>query len=155
MSEGFQFDNMFTAEEVKDFKPLPEDTYCLRITGCKPKIEYDESGRVIKSGFSLTYTVVGGDYDGRLIFEPFTFQGYSDKAKEYSRSNLSRLMNAVGVKTLNNTNELIGYEFEALVKIKKGDNGYDDSNKIARRYPKTTQESTDAVSSDENSAFGW
>lgn len=152
--EGYQFNSAFVANEVQDFRPIPEDRYVLRIAETRPKEVRDESGNLVKSSVQFVYEVVEGEYAGRLVFENFHFYGVKPGAIDRARNNLSRLMNAVGVKTMTNTNQLIGYEFEAHVVVRKGNEGFSDSNEISRRYARTVKED-EAPASTENSGLDW
>jgi len=105
--------------------PVPAGDYVLKCLEAEEK-QTRSGGTMIKAKFE----VVGGDYDGKWIWENYNIVNASEKAQNIGRQQLVSWATACGKPDADDTDKLIDRKFTATVGIEMGTGGYSDSNKI-------------------------
>ena len=113
-------------EEKGDYSPIPEGWYNVKITDASLNKTKAGTGEYIK----VEYTVSGENFSGRRVWDLLNIRNPSEKAEEIGRRQLSSLMSAIGLETLNDTDELVGADLKVKVKIKPAEGDYSESNGI-------------------------
>lgn len=113
------------------FDLIPAGVYVAEIT--------DSEERPTKSGngsyLQLTFRIIEGDHSGRLIWDRLNLDNPNQKAVEIAVQRLAEICQAVGKQKVNDSEELHGIPMRVKVRIRKGDNGYEDSNEIFGYQP--------------------
>lgn len=110
------------------FTPIPEGEYELCIT--KAEVKPAKSGR--GENLNLMVQVLEGKYKNRSWFENLCVVHDNDEAQRIARGKLSSLCLAIGIEEFEDESELLDQAFKAVVTVRKGTGGYDDSNQIKR-----------------------
>ena len=108
-----------------DYAPLPPGWYTVRITEADIKETKAGTGNYIK----VRYDVLDGTHAGRVVFGNLNLRNPNPKAEEIGRQQLSRLMLAMGLTQVTDTDQLIGGELSIKLAIQKSDQ-YGDSNDV-------------------------
>lgn len=124
---GFEsgFDANVTIPTSND--PIPPGDYTVQLVKSESKQTKDGTGHYL----SLTFKVIEGDYENRIIFTNLNMVNKNLTAEEIARRLFSSLCHAANVLTPNDTQELHGIPVIAKVKIQKGNESYPDRNDIA------------------------
>lgn len=121
-------------DHVQDSKPapVPVGDYTLRAVGMK--LQDTKAGK----GLSVEYDIVGGQYDGRKVFEFYNVMHTKQQTVEISLSQIKNWIlatggDATGELLMSTIQGLEGKSFQAKVGIQVDKTGnYDDSNTIKR-----------------------
>ena len=120
----------FSRDELpvsQGFEPIPAGWYTATVTGAELKDTKAGDGQYI----NVQYTVLGPEYQGRVIFGLINIRNASTKAQEIGLSNLNSLMAAIGLEKVQDTDQLIGHDCQVKVKIRPAKDGYEASNDIS------------------------
>lgn len=145
------FDTPLDFTKIKGTEPIPRNEYHLEVVTAEPKMSKGDpsKGRGPAPKISARIKVLNGAFDGRSIFEDFSF---SPGALPITKAKLS----GMGIPEDSNLSvrevceEMIGRRFYAIVDIEQSDGinirtnkPYDPKNKIVRtsREPMTNGES--------------
>ena len=120
----------FNADDVEivdeDFSPLPPGDY--------PVIVEDSEFRDTKAGdgkyLFLQLSVIDGHGKNRKLFDRLNLDNPNAQAVEISKKQLASLCRAAGKQKITDSGELHDIPVVARVEIRKGSNGYEDSNDI-------------------------
>jgi len=120
----------FNADDVEvvdeDFSPLPSGEY--------PVIVEESEFRDTKAGdghyLFLQLSIIDGHGKNRKLFDRLNLDNPNPQAVEISKKQLASLCRAVGKQKITDSSELHDIPVIARVEIRKGSNGYDDSNDI-------------------------
>jgi hypothetical protein len=126
--------NTFQTDEVEDssYEPVPAGDYTMRITKSEIKTTKAGNGEYI----SLQMEILDeGAYHGRVIYDNLNIVNPNEMAVKIARATLKQICEAVGVKELEDTNELHGTPFIGRVKINPAKGDYDASNGVAKYLP--------------------
>ena len=107
----------FSRDELpvsQGFEPIPAGWYTATVTGAELKDTKAGDGQYI----NVQYTVLGPEYQGRVIFGLINIRNASTKAQEIGLSNLNSLMAAIGLEKVQDTDQLIGHDCQIKVKVK-------------------------------------
>ena len=110
-----------------DNSPLPEGEYTAVIKDAEIKQTKAGTGQYIKVRFDIT----GEKHAGRVVFSNVNIRNPNPKAEEIGRQQLGELARAVGLKTITDTDQLIGGQCQIKVVIRQSE-GYDPQNEIKR-----------------------
>ena len=80
----------------------------------------------------LALDVQGGQYQGRKIFHNLTRENRNNVAKEIGERQLSQICHAIGVLEPKEKEDILFKPLVAVLKIRKGNEGYSDSNEVQR-----------------------
>lgn len=114
------------------FELLPVDDYLAVISESAMKPNSKSKG----SHLSLTWTIVEGDYADRKVFSNLNLVNESEETVKIAQKDLSAICRATGVLHPKDSAELHDKPVVISVGIRKGSNGYEDSN-IIKKYSRT------------------
>jgi hypothetical protein len=114
------------------FELLPIDDYLAVITDSAMADNKKTKGQHL----SLTWTIIEGDYKDRKVFVNLNLINESADTVEIAQRDLSAICRATGVLHPKVSEELHNKPVVISVKIRKGSNGYEDSNVIGK-YSRT------------------
>lgn len=132
--------------EAPSFEPLPKGKYPVQIIESDYKPNKAGTGHNIE----LVAEVIDGQYKGRRVYQTLAYDNPSEIAVRIARGLITSICHAIGVTALNDTAQLHNRPFIAAIKIRKGKDGYDDSNEI--QAASSIQEG--GVATDPNQMFG-
>ena len=127
------FDEYDTNEKIS-YELLPEGRYRCAIV--ESSISENKAGT--GENLKLVIKVVAGEFAGKRVFENIVWKHDNDKAVQFGRIRFAELRRAVGVLTPSDTEQLHNLPFDAIVGVKKGTGGYEDSNCIKKYIEKQT-----------------
>jgi Protein of unknown function (DUF669) len=114
------------------FELLPIDDYLAVITESAMADNKKTKGKHL----SLTWTIVEGDYKDRKVFTNLNLINENPDTVEIAQRDLSAICRATGVLHPKDSAELHDKPVVISVGIRKGSNGYEDSN-IIKKYSRT------------------
>jgi len=109
-----------------NFEPIPAGTYAATITQAELATTKAGTGQYIK----LRYDITGPTHEGRVIFGNLNIRNPNPKAEEIGRQQLGDLMRAIGLPSVNDTDQLIGGQCQIKVAIKPADGQYEAGNEV-------------------------
>jgi hypothetical protein len=122
---GFNAEGVDTRDE---YAPIPAGTYNVIISDSEVKQTKKGDGSYLK----LTLEVQQGEHQGRKIFHNVTMQNPDPTAVNIGQKHLAQICHAVGVLQVNDSAELHNRPLLAVIKIRKGNGEYGDSNEVKR-----------------------
>ena len=137
------FDSNTIEPATGKFELLPVDDYLAVISESAMAPNKKTKGQHL----SLTWTVIEGDYADRKVFSNLNLVNESGKTVEIAQKDLSAICRATGVLHPKDSAELHNKPVVISVGIRKGSNGYEDSNvikKFSRTDGKELKDVTDA-----------
>lgn len=108
-----------------NFDPIPAGVYTASITQANLKDTKDGTGKMI----AIRYDITGPSHQGRVIFSNINIRNKSPKAEEIGRQQLGDIMRAIGLASLQDTDQLIGGQLQIKVDIEKKE-GYEARNQV-------------------------
>jgi len=127
--------NGFDASQVEpnvSFDPIPAGKYLAAITESEMKPTKKGSGSFLQ----LTFTVLDGEYKGRLLWARLNLNNPNATAVKIARSELSAICHAVSVLQPRDSVELHNIPLLITVKLKKREDTGEFSNEIKGYEPK-------------------
>ncbi len=122
----FGFDlQEYESSGTRDYSPIPKGEYTIKCTEAEAK-DTKSGGEMI----AATFEVVGGQYDGRKIWNNFNIHNSSEKAQKIGREQVASWARACGKPNATSFDELLERKFIASIDIEKGKDGYADKNRI-------------------------
>ena len=109
--------------------PLPDDDYNVVITATSLKPTKAGNGTRLE----FEFTVTGGQYSGRKVWEALNVDNPSEKAVEIAKADLAAICKAVGVAQMSDTEQLHGIPL--VVKVVQDNDSNTPRNKIAGFLP--------------------
>lgn len=107
------------------FEPLPAGWYQANIKGAEVKDTKAGTGNYI----AVQYDILGPTHQGRVVFGNLNIKNPNPKAEDIGRQQLGDLMRAIGLTTVQDTDELIGGQLEIKLAVRKSEE-YGDSNDV-------------------------
>lgn len=109
----------FNADELPedqggDFTPVPAGQYTVKITEAEIQDTKAGTGQFIK----MRMDVLAPSHEGRVLFANLNIKNPSQKAEEIGRQQLGSIMRAIGLPTLQDTDQLIGGTVSVKVVVK-------------------------------------
>ncbi len=126
------FDSNTVEPATGRFELLPIDDYLAVITASAMVGNKNNKGKHL----SLTWTICEGDYKDRKVFTNLNLVNDNPDTVEIAQRDLSAICRATGVLHPKESEELHDKPVVISVGIRKGSNGYEDSN-IIRKYSRT------------------
>ena len=108
-----------------NFDPIPAGVYTASITQANLRDTKDGTGKMI----AVRYDITGPSHQGRVIFSNINIRNKSPKAEEIGRQQLGDIMRAIGLASLQDTDQLIGGQLQIKVDIEKKE-GYEARNQV-------------------------
>lgn len=127
MAELGQTFNIDDLPEEEGFDPIPAGEYRVAIKGAELKPTKDGTGKYI----ALRLDVLGPSHQGRVIFSNVNIQNRNPDAEKIGQQQLGSIARAIGVKSVSNTDQLLGGELAVKVVV-KSDPEYGPRNEVKR-----------------------
>jgi len=118
---------------LDNFEPLPEGKYNVKIVGSEIRSTKNGNGKML----SLIFEVLPGTYENRKLFKNLCFEHPNELTVSIAKSTLNKILLSIGIRKLNDTEELLGKKLTVTVGIKEGANGLE--NQINRYEPLNKQ----------------
>tara|TARA_R100000935_G_C2814068_1_gene156428 strand:+ start:53 stop:556 length:504 start_codon:yes stop_codon:yes gene_type:complete len=115
-----------TYSSDQSYEIMPDGEYKLMGVDAEEKQTQKKNGSYINAKFE----VVGGEHNGRFIWQNFNIINPNETAQRIGRQELVAWATACGKGTADDTDKLLGKVFSAKVGVEKGTGGYADSNRI-------------------------
>lgn len=113
-----------------DFAPIPAGEYTVSIAAADLTPTKDGTGQYIK----LKLNVIAPTHQGRVLFANLNIRNQSAKAEEIGRQQLGAVMRAIGLATIEDTDQLIGGTLIAKVDIRTSEQ-YGAQNEVKAYKP--------------------
>jgi hypothetical protein len=108
-----------------EYSPLPAGDYQVRIVETSINSTKSGTGQYIK----LRMDVTGPSHEGRVLFTNLNIKNDSQKAEEIGRQQLGAVMRAIGLESIQDTDQLVGGAMTVKVTIRKSEE-YGDQNEV-------------------------
>ncbi len=115
-----QLGQVFNAQDLPEgmnFEPLPAGWYQADISESELKDTNAGTGQYIK----LKLTITGPTHQGRVVFTNLNIRNPSPKAEEIGLGQLRALMAAIGLASVQDTDQLIGGSLEIKLTLKNSE----------------------------------
>jgi hypothetical protein len=121
----------FNAEDApeSDFEPIPKDEYEMHIIQTDMKDTKAGDGSFLECRIQI---LEEGDYQGRLLFERFNLVNPSEVAVRIAQRQLAQLCEAIGILSVEDSEELHDIPFVGVVDIEAGKGDYGPQNRIKK-----------------------
>lgn len=128
----FQFNAQGVAPAEGANGALPKGWYETVITDSEMKPTKDGNGQYLQ----LEHTIVApASFANRKVWARLNLQNQNQTAVEIAYGELSAICHAIGVMSFNDTTELHNRPMKIRLKVRKGNDDYDDSNEISSWKP--------------------
>jgi len=124
---GQSFNTSEIPQSESNFEPIPAGWYSCAIGSAELKDTKAGTGQYI----AIRYNITGPTHEGRDIFGNLNIRNPNPKAQEIGIQQLGELMRAIGLASVEDTDQLIGGQLEIKVKIREASGGYDASNDVS------------------------
>ena len=114
-------------ENENNFEPIPAGWYEVSINSAELKDTKAGTGEYI----AMRYDVLGPAHQGRVIFGNLNIRNPNPKAQDIGIQQLGEMMRAIGLPSVEDTDQLVGGHLEVKVKIREASGGYDASNDVS------------------------
>jgi len=91
-------------QSTNNYEPLPPGWYTAIVNGAEIKNTKAGTGQYI----AVRYDITGPTHQGRVVFGNLNIKNPNPKAEEIGRQQLGELMRAIGLTTVQDTDQLIG-----------------------------------------------
>jgi hypothetical protein len=148
LNESFNRSDIPEAEGGGSFEPIPAGTYDVVVQGIDLRTTKAGTGQYL----AVRLDVTGPTHQGRVLWSNINFRNPNLTAESIGQRQLGELMDAVGLATFDDTDQLLGGRLKASVII-KDDPQYGRRNEVkkmtsnARTLPKTLSSSAATKSS--------
>lgn len=119
------------APATNKFGPIPAGDYKAMITESQMKSTKAGTGQYLQ----LDWEITDGQYTDRKIWDRLNLVNPNPTAVDIAKRDLASIMRAVGLDKIDDTEQLHYKEVMITVTVRKGDNGYEDSNEIKAYAP--------------------
>ena len=148
LNESFNRSDIPEAEGGGSFEPIPAGTYDVVVQGIDLRTTKAGTGQYL----AVRLDVTGPTHQGRVLWSNINFRNPNLTAESIGQRQLGELMDAVGLATFDDTDQLLGGRLKASVII-KDDPQYGRRNEVkkmtsnARTLPNTLSSSAATKSS--------
>ena len=132
------------SQEARNFDPLPDGQYEVIISRSEMRDTKAGDGEMLV----LTFEVIEGDYEGRLLWENINLVNKSDVAERIGRSQLASICKAVGVMNPQDSADLHDKPLVITVRRDKKDN----TRNVIKGYASTDGTHAEAVKDEPKAA---
>lgn len=148
MSDLMDFLGNFNPDEHEsvDYSPVPPGDYKVMIEKVEVKDTKAGTGKYI----NLQMAIIEGEYENRKIFDMINIQNPNDTCVKIGLARLADLCRAIGVATINDTDELENACLSVKVVVErkiKDDENSEMANKVSKYIPKDGATSANNASS--------
>ena len=123
LDETFSVDSLPVSD--RNFEPLPAGWYTAVINGAEIKVTKAGTGKYI----AMRYDITGPCHQGRVIFGNLNIKNPNPKAEEIGRQQLGEIMRAIGLATVQDTDQLIGGQLMIKLDVRESEQ-YGASNDV-------------------------
>lgn len=123
LSQSFNVNDLPAA--TGDYGPIPDGWYDVTIKSAELKLTKDQTGEYI----SIRYDVTGPTHANRVVWGNINIKNKSSQAEEIGRQQLGALMRAVGLHSVQDTDQLIGSNLSIKVATRASE-GYEPTNEV-------------------------
>lgn len=124
-----QLPETFSADALpvsdRNFEPLPAGWYTCVVAGAEIKNTKAGTGQYI----AVRYDITGPTHQGRVVFGNLNIKNPNPKAEEIGRQQLGELMRAIGLATVQDTDQLIGGQLQIKLEVRESEQ-YGASNDV-------------------------
>ena len=124
-----QLDETFSADALpvsdRNFEPLPAGWYSAVINGAEIKMTKAGTGKYI----AVRYDITGPTHQGRVVFGNLNIKNANPTAEKIGREQLGEIMRAVGLATVQDTDQLIGGQLQIKLDVRESEQ-YGASNDV-------------------------
>jgi len=98
-----------------EFSPLPAGWYLVTIHSAEVKqTKAGNGGEYIK----VRYNLVGGEHANRVVFGNLNLKNQNEAAQNIGRQQLGQIMRAIGLATIQDTDQLVGGVLEIKLSVR-------------------------------------
>jgi hypothetical protein len=112
-------------QSTNNYEPLPAGWYTAVINGAEIKNTKAGTGQYI----AVRYDITGPTHQGRVIYGNLNIKNPNPKAEEIGRQQLGELMRAIGLATVQDTDQLIGGQLSIKLDVRESEQ-YGASNDV-------------------------
>jgi hypothetical protein len=112
-------------QSTNNFEPLPAGWYTAVVNGAEIKNTKAGTGQYI----AVRYDITGPTHQGRVVFGNLNIKNPNPKAEEIGRQQLGELMRAIGLTTVQDTDQLIGGQLSIKLDVRESEQ-YGASNDV-------------------------
>lgn len=123
LNETFSVDALPVSD--RNFEPLPAGWYSAVVNGAEIKNTKAGTGQYI----AVRYDITGPTHQGRVVFGNLNIKNPNPKAEEIGRQQLGELMRAIGLSTVQDTDQLIGGQLMIKLDVRESEQ-YGASNDV-------------------------
>ena len=124
-----QLDETFSADALpvsdRNFEPLPAGWYTAVVNGAEVKVTKAGTGKYI----AVRYDITGPTHQGRVVFGNLNIKNPNPTAEKIGREQLGEIMRAVGLATVQDTDQLIGGQLMIKLDVRESEQ-YGASNDV-------------------------
>ena len=125
LGETFSTNDLPKSERT--YELLPDGWYDARITEANLGATKAGTGEKI----SMRYDIIGPTHQGRVVYGNLNIRNPSAVAERIGREQLHDIMLAIGLASIEDTDQLVGGTCQIKIKTKPAKDGYDARNEIA------------------------
>ena len=125
LGETFSVSDLPKSERT--YELLPDGWYDARITEANLGATKAGTGEKI----SMRYDIIGPTHQGRVVYGNLNIRNPSAVAERIGREQLHDIMLAIGLASIEDTDQLVGGTCQIKIKTKPAQDGYDARNEIA------------------------
>jgi hypothetical protein len=104
-------------QSTNNFEPLPAGWYTAVVNGAEIKNTKAGTGQYI----AVRYDITGPTHQGRVVFGNLNIKNPNPKAEEIGRQQLGELMRAIGLTTVQDTDQLIGGQLSIKLDVRESE----------------------------------
>ena len=123
LNETFSVDAL--PQSTNNYEPLPAGWYTAIVNGAEIKNTKAGTGQYI----AVRYDITGPTHQGRVVFGNLNIKNPNPKAEEIGRQQLGELMRAIGLTTVQDTDQLIGGQLSIKLEVRESEQ-YGASNDV-------------------------
>ena len=112
-------------DNAGDYSPVPAGEYDVEIKDAEIRTTKSGTGQYI----AMRLDIVAPSHEGRVVWANLNIKNDSQKAEEIGRQQLGQVMRAIGLPSLQDTDQLIGGAMGVKLSIRKSEE-YGDSNEV-------------------------
>jgi hypothetical protein len=125
------FDSSQVVEQDNSFAPIPPGSYPVICDASEFRNTKAGDGRYLH----LELSIVDGPSKGRKIFDNLNLENKNPTAVDFAQRQLAGLVRACGKVKISDSAELHNIPVSATLAVRKGTNGYEDSNDVKSYGP--------------------
>lgn len=113
-------------EQDNNFDPLPAGWYTAAINGADLRTTKAGNGQFI----AVRYDITGPSHQGRVVWGNINIKNPNATAEQIGRQQLGYIMRAIGLESVQDTDQLVGGNLQIKLKVTKSEQ-YGDGNDVS------------------------